>query len=118
MLTRLPSTFDRTDAGVVAINDRVAFGHVVDHCHIAVRASNQTLQQTTVFAWQPISTVEAVIPQLCLHPLEHFFVDDCLMPAGMEIGLVFEFSTVDRIGQQGVDTAFIEQVTAFRNPLL
>lgn len=40
ILASLTAAFDGPDTGVVAINDRVAFGHVVDHCHIAVRAAN------------------------------------------------------------------------------
>ncbi len=43
MLARLSSAFDRSDASVVSIYDRVALGDVVNHGDVAIRTSNQAL---------------------------------------------------------------------------
>jgi hypothetical protein len=53
-----------------------------------------------------------------LNALKRFLIDDCLVLAWIQIRLVFDLATVDGIGQQRVDTAFIELTTALGNPLL
>lgn len=44
MLARLSTAFDRSDACVIAVDDRVSLRHVVNHRNVAVGATNQPFQ--------------------------------------------------------------------------
>lgn len=95
----LSSAFDRSDARVVSIDDRVALGHVVNHGDVAIRTSNQALQQATMFAGQSIAAVEVVLAKLCLDSFENFLIYNRLVLALVKVRLVLDLSTIDWIGQ-------------------